>query len=83
MPKRMIKILCAWCGEKIGKTPGKDGPTHGVCPPCKEIMELPLGAPVPEKHAERWKLMQKRMEEAQKKGRDIKRRVRYKMGHEQ
>jgi len=32
-----MKVVCAWCGRKIGEKEGpEDKISHGICPSCKK-----------------------------------------------
>jgi hypothetical protein len=32
----MFIVKCSWCDREISRAHGKDGISHGICPPCYE-----------------------------------------------
>mgnify|MGYP001062042900 CR=1 FL=1 len=35
----MITVVCAWCGQEIGRKEGGEGISHGLCEECLVILE--------------------------------------------
>lgn len=49
----IIKVVCAWCGKRIGEKQADNLPlgsvSHGICPDCykKQLEQLPKPQPPP------------------------------------
>ncbi|MCU0579644.1 MAG: hypothetical protein MUF69_08870 [Desulfobacterota bacterium] len=43
----MFIVKCSWCNREISRVPGKDGVSHGICPPCYEKTMLEVKSYLP------------------------------------
>ena len=41
MPKSILRIVCAWCGESMGEKDGKgvSGISHSICEKCSKKIQ--------------------------------------------